>query len=763
MASHPTFGLRLPSLAHVWPPVLLAILALGFFWPVSLNLGFIPRGGGDLASFLWPTYRHAADALRAGQVPLWSPGLYSGYPFLADNQTAVFYPINLIAYALASPLSYRAVEWLVVFHFWLAGFGMYALAVSVIGEGLRRELAPKGGTAPGGLAAVGLFAGVAYMLSDVFVTHVGNLNIVMVSAWLPWVLWAGWRAFQAGSFAWATLAGALLAVAILAGHAQMALMSAGAFGAFGVWKVTQRRAHLRGVLVLGWVFAVGLGLSALTVLPAIELTGYSARAKLSYDAAARYSLPWTGLAGLVSPLLYGRGAGAFWGPWDRVETGFAGTLPLLLLGLAPYRRNRDALFLAVLGLTGLLIALGPNTPVHRWLYEWAPGFSQLRVPARFILLTDLSIALLGAWGLARVHQGLVAPKRLWGWTVFAAAAGIAGILLSYDSVAAAIGSGAHAQDRLNASLWFAAGAAVWAGLMLLRGRPRGHRWWPGLMAFGLAAELFALGAFVEVDSSDPTAGFRHPAAIEFLKSQPAPTRIDNASGLWQPDTAAVAGLEDIGGISNPLALAAYDAYYWSVGHRGSPQYNFLNAQYVISDKDRPPADSSFVPVFNEDPEVDVYLNTGAMPRVSLVDTPVIVGDQQAAWDAVHAPGFDPATSAVLENAPDLPSPSIDGERNLHYLWYDRGEFGLQVLTPSPAYLVMSEVWYPGWEAAVDGEAAPVYRANYAFRAVLVPAGSPSVDMRFRPRSWAAGLAATLITATGVLAGGLVWTSRRWPR
>ena len=57
----------------------LALLAL-VFWPLSLGRGWIPRGGGDFVSFLWPTYSYAAQALRAGRVPLWNPTLYWARP-----------------------------------------------------------------------------------------------------------------------------------------------------------------------------------------------------------------------------------------------------------------------------------------------------------------------------------------------------------------------------------------------------------------------------------------------------------------------------------------------------------------------------------------------------------------------------------------------------------------------------------------------------------------------------------------------------------
>jgi len=106
--------------------VMLALVTVGFFWQILLTADtWMPAGGGDLAPFLYPTYRFAAEQLRQGTIPLWNPHLYSGAPFAADIQSGLFYPVNLLLFLLAPNFSYEWLEYLAVFHFWLAGFTMY--------------------------------------------------------------------------------------------------------------------------------------------------------------------------------------------------------------------------------------------------------------------------------------------------------------------------------------------------------------------------------------------------------------------------------------------------------------------------------------------------------------------------------------------------------------------------------------------------------------------------------------------------------------
>jgi hypothetical protein len=75
------------------------------------------------------------------------------------------------------------------------------------------------------------------MFSDVLVTHIGNLNIVAVSAWLPAAFAALHLALTRRSLNRAILAGALLGIAALAGHAQMLLMCVGALGLYSVFRI----------------------------------------------------------------------------------------------------------------------------------------------------------------------------------------------------------------------------------------------------------------------------------------------------------------------------------------------------------------------------------------------------------------------------------------------------------------------------------------------------------------------------------------------
>lgn len=758
---------------------LLALTVVAFFWPLVFAGYWIPHGGGDLVSFLWPMYRFSARSLRMGEIPLWNPHLYSGAPYVADNQSGVFYPINLLAFALFGEPSYAVLEGLVVFHIWLAGATTFAL---LRGMGLRRRAS--------------LFGGIAFAFSDLFITHIGNLNLNATVAWLPLLLLLTQRTLvEKGrrSTSRAAGAGAVLAAAALAGHGQMLLLVGLTLAGFMLYQLAAdvgaigNRADTIRAYVFKWlraalIIAVGIGGAALMLLPAREMAEHTGRGHLPYEEATAYSLPPQALVGLLAPGFYGRSATGFWGDWDRVEVGYAGvaTVVLAVVGIclactswvkfkvsgsrfqasqtcnpepASLKPLFPASFFALLTILGLTLAMGRHTPLYGLLYRYVPIFDQVRVPARMIVLADLGLAALAAYGLDRLPRK-ASPATTWSG-LGAMTAGIALLVLGLGQARAV------PPDRVTqatASLIIAAVLLVLTGILTWLVRWR--RWIAWLLVGLLAADLVILGSTLEIEPNDPTLGFQRQDVVDFLKQDTNLYRIEAVTGAWQPDAALVHGLYDIDGIFNPLGLAPYHAYLAiAKGERGAPLYNLLGAKYVLAPKGQAPGDERLVPIYTENQKIDVYLNTEALPMALLVYEAHVVNSHTEAWNALFA-DFDPTKTVILEESQtrslseigDRRSEIVDG--TIEFMRYGSNEIVLAVEMPADGWLVLSEVYYPGWQATVDGEKTEVLRADYAFRAVMLPPGKHVVRMTFTPRTWKVGLAVSGITWAGLVA----WTT-----
>jgi hypothetical protein len=152
----------------------------------------------------------------------------------------------------------------------------------------------------------------------------------------------------------------------------------------------------------------------------------------------------------------------------------------------------------------------------------------------------------------------------------------------------------------------------------------------------------------------------------------------------------------------------------------------------------------------------VYENLRALPRAWLVHEVEVQPDRQARLQRLGDPGFDPGRTAVL-NAPlppgaDLPAGSTflpRGEARITTYLPERVEIAAD--SEQPAILVMSDLAFPGWEATVDGAPAPLLTVNHALRGVFLPAGAHTVRFDYRPMSFTAGVAISLLTLLLIIA------------
>jgi hypothetical protein len=131
---------------------------------------------------------------------------------------------------------------------------------------------------------------------------------------------------------------------------------------------------------------------------------------------------------------------------------------------------------------------------------------------------------------------------------------------------------------------------------------------------------------------------------------------------------------------------------------------------------------------------------------------------------MKSPAFDPAVTALVET--DLPAPIHPAAGSLpawsaEVTGYQPNTIDLQVATAREGFLVLSEMFYPGWNAYVDGAPTPVYRTDYSLRGIVMPAGAHTVAFRFESGTFRHGLWITLATLALCLTGGVMsWKRQR---
>ncbi len=376
---------------HTWPLVLLGLFVCAYYAP-QLATGTVQFDGVDVH---YSSQRYFSDALRAGRLPFWTADLFSGFPFLADVQVGAWYPLNWPFFlAGITPTSISAELWL---HSLIACGGAYALSMRLFGQPLPA-----------------LASAMFYGLSGWFAAHSRHVGMFQVAAWLPWlVLVLDLLGEQLNLFrlALASLVGAAVA---LPGHFQLALYAVSGAGAWALLDALSSRTWQRARRQMIALVVAGTGgalLSAVMILPALELVGLSIRTRLNARQVDLGYFHPESLLTLVQPDHYGLLSGAYRGPGDVTQHYFYASILLLPLA-AVGARNARALRMALpLGLPFVWYALGPTGGLFRLIVR-LPGFSSIELPMHGWFLPALALAVLGGAGLSIVAARLPQPWLL---------------------------------------------------------------------------------------------------------------------------------------------------------------------------------------------------------------------------------------------------------------------------------------------------------------------------------------------------------------
>ena len=359
----------------------------------------------DAVDVQYSAQNYLSEMLHAGKLPQWTPYVYSGMPFLADPQVGAWYPLNWLFFLAG--ITPRVIQWQLALHCLLAAMGGYLL-----GRDLLRS------------RAAAVFAGLCFAFSGVFAEHSSHPGVFQASSLAPWLLWTGRRAAHAAR--WLPALGVAAGTIVLVGHFQTALYAFFALAVFLAADFVIARGSLRASAV-ALLVAVGAGaaLSAVMVLPGLELTAESVRAGADYSKDAGASLVPGALATLVSPDHYGAlDPERYTGPPDITQFYlYMGILlvPMALLGLAAPRERWYGLALVV---PSVWYAMGPAGGLCS-LLSLLPGFGRVRAPVHMWFVAALGLALLAAAGVGVLRARFRSP-----W-IAVALVGITGLDLYY--------------------------------------------------------------------------------------------------------------------------------------------------------------------------------------------------------------------------------------------------------------------------------------------------------------------------------------------
>ncbi len=726
---------------------LIAGLVLLFFWRIITprledRAAFPP---GDFTDQFWAFRMYEARALAEGRLPLWSENFNSGHPFLADVQSAIFYPIGLL-FTLSAVLlrggnfTLLDLEWEAIVHFILAGTFTYLFAWRL----LRSR--------PAALVSAITFAFGGYLTAY----PPQQLAILETATWLPLALLCLDLATEPEeaqhSGRYYIFTGFILGIAALAGHPQTFLFILYACAIYFVWKILRISTfYTFHVLRFALGLMVAAGLASAQWIPTLEYQAVSTRTAISWAEAAR-GFPTIDPLQMILPGF----TSAFQSPL------YIGVFPLWLALAALFvNRSRVKVFWAALALGSLLVAFGFYVFAYPVLYLFGPGFGLFRDQERLALIVSFSLALLAGYGF-RDWLGPALDSTRWrrAWALLPAGLTVSAMMLFSFYIAGAQHSSGRLAFLLDRSGLMVLLFTLATALAATRLSPSPLRERVGVrVGWGLTALAIALIAFdlFSVNNAaynaHPTPRYPETPIVRAIQADRDIFRVVDERQM--PGHFGIAyQLEEIGGIS-PLRVGLYDRLL------KMPQeivWPLLNVRYVITDR----SEVANADAMASEGDTRLLRLQNTLPRAWLVgfaqgnmdDAATLAAMQKAEFNARREAYV--ADSIPLEIVPSAALTPVNWERR------DPEHLVMSVNTPTNQLLMLSEVYYPGWRATIDGAPTPILRADYALRAVTVPAGSHQIEMIYDPWSIKVGigvsLATLLLTAFGTMF--LIWKERK---
>jgi hypothetical protein len=772
-------------------------------------------------------YAFSKENLLNGIIPLWNPYSNCGQPFIANPQSAFFYPLNWIYYLLNFHQAYTLFIFL---HLFLAGFFMHAFIKPIVNSNW-----------------ISFFGGVIFMLNGLSISRLEFLSEFASIAWIPAILALLRINVLTPSWLSSVLLGLAISIQFFAGHTQTFYYTAllgMVFLAFLVF-VHYIREKKTFTALPSVKFLIAAGVLAFLIVmiqlaPTYELFTQSIRSQAGYDARTHLaSLHPIHTLTFLYPYLFGwPGYQNYWGSTYEfwASSFYIGLIPFVCCLLAvllflKVKRKRPAnlspalyyfIFFLICFTVAFMIALGEYSPVFNFFYEYVPGFNKFRWPSSSLLICTISMSVIAPLGLRWLLQctgDRVQRKNRWTTVtlgvVVSAFLGFAVVMnLSPDITEKIVAALRPAASRslenfrsiaenitgtsilsdgnhisgLGRTVWFSTSFMVIICVILWRrlcGKMPENYLVAGVICL-TAIDLIG-HAGMGVSLLDKKMNFMEPGAIETMAANRRNQRLmaltddfqQYAYGAEDSHTLSL-GIEALTGeVGLPQHLFRTDGkgilkvknYSDFSGFRGLPYalqlkiLKFLNVKYVLHFRNSSIKESESVDL--EAKLVDKYQQMAALdsrqwsvqltavdetipsifvvPRFSVMPSDSIE-QKNLVFKRFVDVSFD-FSETVIVDEPPRGFTMTDGVNFVIHQppsYTNPNQVRAVIETDRDGILVISDVFYPGWELIVNGEKQKIYKANTTFRAGVLKAGVNNILFNYNPQSFKIGFILSII-------------------
>lgn len=734
--------------------------------------------------FFIPPRQFWVEEIKNFIFPLWNPYFLNGHPLFATLQPGVLYPFSVLYLFLPFHWAFNLN---IEIHFALSGWFTYLL--------LRGMKASQGAS---------LISGIGFMLSGYLLSIHSFLSTFLSVTWVPLFFLVFFTSIKKNNIGHALLAGVVGTFMFLGGGVEVCYFTFGVtfflvlFPELVLEKKTQP--DLKRRLILFTIFClVFFGLSAVQLLPFLELSQQSIRSKgLEYWEAGTWSLHLYDLVEFFIPNQYGLASNfkTFWIFQNMLKTIYMGAIPFLLSLFFLKENTRRFLGYLFLFMACMAFAMGKNTSLHYYLYEYLPFFNKIRFPVKFIFMAILILCIVAGLGYdsfkreINLHNNKTIPQLFLVFG-FLCMVGFGALILfnaEFITYLSSLGWVPPKYNEIAVNLFNIKRLFVFTSLFCLCIYLYFQPLFRKTYLLVCIISIFALDLFFSnygYYKKESIVRINKPSGnLQFIQSDPSLFRvyanyknIDNSqlpSGHNWDELSANKEMLQFGTMGTSkvfhsqgnevMRQARWENINKLIDSGPLPESAYLlglmNVKYIISKHELPSSrfkqvHSASPPLIGknqgeEKPEtVSIYENKKLLPRAFLVARCKVLTKNEELSIVFKGKEFDPKSVVLLDKSPETfdcnEQSEIDIQGSVKFEAYNSNSVDLKIDSNARQFLFISDSFYPGWKAYVDGEGKEILRANYLFRAVLIEPGKHTIHFEYDPFSFKLGLTITLLT------------------
>jgi len=733
--------------------------------------------------YIWKDF--AATSFKSGQLPLWNPYTFSGQPLLANVQSGVFYPLNIFYLLFNSKVAWIM---LVVSQPILASLFCYVFCRSL-------KISRIGST----------FSASAFIFTSYIITWLENVNIISSYLFLPITLLACQKFFETHKHRYIALSILALSLSFLAGHPQTAIYIYLTFCAFWLFKWFFQERRLINVAALVLILVFSLCLSAIQILPTLSFYKQSpVSLEFAKQVFDEFLIPYQNLVTFLAPDFFGHPAtGNFWSRNYGDFNPYIGVIPLVLavIGIFKNKSNQFIKFGLIAGVLFLLASI--VSPVSLMIKVLKLPVLDSTSSARFMSITLFMLIIFAGFGLDSFIKSFQMPKKLFKpifliVSFFGVIYLLLWLLSSYFKFFPGIDPVIKANFTVTQrNLLFPTFIFMIISLpvffwYLLSSKIKVKKVIPNLLLVIVFGGTILGGVYFSnkyLPSAPLSFIFPQHKLFDYFTNHAGIYRIEGFGTAYiDRNFPAVYKLYGVEGYDT-LRLQRYAELMASSENGQVPKVyprsdamlppreneyrmrlmELLGVKYLADKEDDPKTKADwhyerFTPDKLkgewQDGKFQVYRRENVLPRYFVTNNYVVIKDDNKIISRIYDKKTDLKTLILEEEPPLKIAKGANYKASVKLVKYEPNQAVFSVNSPQNTLLFLSDSYDPDWQVYVNGRVAKLLRADYALRAVAVPAGQSQVRLSYFPRS--AGLGMLISAASLVLlsAASLVSIKKR---